>query len=419
MIYRNIQIIIGKIFIRIRSFFSFNDWHNVQQSDILYLARDTDRHFLYNDLYFSPVIDSLRLILDDNRLKGIAMALPYSQKTTKAFGGVLKFNRSYLKAEILDIYVSLFFKGRKKDFFKKRFWEKLLIITDVKAIIGIQPDKILVNVCKNLGVEIYDLQHGVIAGDSYYQKEYWEEENNLPHFLLWDEESLAMLNSKLSSFAYSSYVVENQWINMWQNISMSDMWALKLDKKIKSFIQPGKQAILLTLQHGVNIIGINDTITEELINFIHQTTDRYFWFIRLHPAQKSGKTKKIVLKFLNSRFSKVREAVEWETPSEVPMPLLLKNVKVHVTFNSASAIEAAKLGVITGLLDRRESIMRQWFKYYMEQGSIQVIPSGLSAMQEWLNSIEDTKVNSEEKLEDFSGLKLFTESLLTLPNKRG
>lgn len=400
MHYRRIQNLLGKLFFRTRSFFSFNDWHNVQQTDILYLARDTDRHFLYNGLYFSPGIDSLRLILNDNGLTGTAMALPYSQKTTKAFGGVVKFNRSYLKAEILDILVSVFFKGRKNDLYKKRFWEKVIMISDVKAIIGIQPDKILVNVCKNAGVEIYDLQHGVIAGDPYYQNEYWEDANNLPHFLLWDKESLAALNSKLAPFTPSFYVIENQWINRWRNISVSDMWAMELDKKINSFVQPGKQAILLTLQHGVNIIGINDTITEELINFIYQTTDRYNWFIRLHPAQKSGNTRKMVTEFLNRHFSKISEAVEWEIASEVPMPLLVKNVKVHITFNSASAIEAAKFGVTTGLLDRRESIMRQWFSFYMEQGIIQVIPAGLSAMQQWLDSIQDTKGKYEEKLED-------------------
>lgn len=419
MQYRRIQNLLRKLFLRVRSFFSVNDWQKVQQTDILYLARDTDRHFLYNGFYFSPGIDSLRLILDDAGLTGTAMALPYSQKTTQAFGRVVKFNRSYFKAEACDILGSVLYNGRKKDFYKKRFWKKIIMISDVTTVIAIQPDKILVNVCKGAGVDIYDLQHGVIAGDAYYQKEYWEETNNLPSFLLWDKESLAALNSTLAPFATFSYVIGNPWLNRWRNITATDLWALEMDKKIKSFIQLGKRPILLTLQHGVNIIGINDTITEELINFIYQTTDKYTWFIRLHPAQKSGNTRKTVMEFLNKHFSKISEVVEWDIASEAPMPLLVKNVKVHITFNSASAIEAAKFGVTTGLLDRRESIMRQWFASYMEQGSIQMIPVGLQAMQQWLDSIEDTKGNSEEKLEDSSGLKLFTESLLTVRNKKG
>lgn len=419
MQYHSFKNLLGKLFLRIISFFSFNDWHKIKQTDILYLARDTDRHFVYNGFYFSPIIDSLKLILDEAGLTGTSMGLPYSQKTTQAYGRVMKFNRSYLKAEVYDILGSVLYNSRKKDFYKKRFWEKIIMISDVKTVIGIQPDKILVSVCKRAGIDIYDLQHGVIFGDGYYQKQYWEETTNMPGFLLWDQESFSALNTTLDPFSAFSYVIGNLWLNRWRNVSETEPWVIEMDKKIKSFIQPDKRPILLTLQHGVNVIGVTDTITEELINFIYQTIHKYTWFIRLHPAQKSGNTKKTVMEFLNKNFSKISKVVEWDIASEAPMPLLVKNVKIHITFNSASAIEAAKFGVTTGLLDRRESIMRKWFYSYMEEGSIQIIPSGLKAMQQWLDSIEDNKSNSEHILEDSFGLKLFTEYLLTKRNKKG
>ena len=123
-----------------------------------------------------------------------------------------------------------------------------------------------------------------------------------------------------------------------------------------------RKKILITLGWGWetndNLNNIYNKILEmpnfhslslPLINIIDESHNNYFWLIRIHPAQKYLKISKPLINFLNTKFAK-HENVEWINTSNMPLPLLLMNTNLHLTFDSSVTIDAALFKIFTGII---------------------------------------------------------------------
>ena len=254
---------------RVKGLYLKGDWASLKQCDILYISRDSDRPFIFDGRYYSPLIDSLRIDLQKFNFQSLSMALPYSTKIhDETFGMVLQFNLAYLIAELNDKLISILFCKQSRRY-RSEFWKKILKLTSARIVISIHPNRDLIVVCRNLNIGVYDLQHGVISGENYYSKRVWEVDSKkivFPDFLLWDQSSEIKLKKLLAPYSPSFYIIGNPWIRRLSSKTGNDIFIdnlkLEFEKKITK-----KHCILLTLQYGKGIIGIEDTINDYLIEY--------------------------------------------------------------------------------------------------------------------------------------------------------
>ncbi len=397
---------------RLKGIYLIGDWSSLKKCDVLFISRDSDRPFIFDGRYYSPLIDSLQVDLQKLKFQSLSIALPYSTKIhNETFGMVLQFNLRYLVAELKDILISFLLCSSVRRS-RSEFWKKILKLTSAKVVISIHPNRDLIVVCRNLNVGVFDLQHGVISGENYYSKKVWEvdpENVVFPDFLLWDRSSANKLQRLLVPYSPVSYIIGNPWIRRLHGKNESDIFINNLKLEIESKITK-KHCVLLTLQYGKGIIDIEDTITDYLVEIIHAMRVDCQWLIKLHPAQCIGKEYENAIIFLNNKFKNLRDVVEWEASSKSPLPILMQLSTLHVTFNSGSAIEASKMGLYTGLLDRRYELMEKWFGDYMKCGLIEILPEDNIEVISWIyNKSKRTSLIDQPIDEDYGFAKFISD----------
>jgi hypothetical protein len=403
---------------RVKGLYLKGDWASLKQCDILYISRDSDRPFIFDGRYYSPLIDSLRIDLQKFNFQSLSMALPYSTKIhDETFGMVLQFNLAYLIAELNDKLISILFCKQSRRY-RSEFWKKILKLTSARIVISIHPNRDLIVVCRNLNIGVYDLQHGVISGENYYSKRVWEVDSKkivFPDFLLWDQSSEIKLKKLLAPYSPSFYIIGNPWIRRLSSKTGNDIFIdnlkLEFEKKITK-----KHCILLTLQYGKGIIGIEDTINDYLIDIIHALRLDCQWLIKLHPAQCTGREYEYAILFLKNKFKNLSDVVEWDATSKLPLPILMQISTLHITFNSGSAIEAYKMGLNTGLLDRRSELMKSWFGDYMKCGLIEILPENKLKFISWIYKKSKRVSFNEKSVDEDNGYNQFISTLQSIGN---
>lgn len=398
---------------RIRGIYLFCDWKLLRECDVLYISRDSDRQFVFEGQHYSPLIDSLQLELTKSGLMGISIALPYSTIIhNKTFGTVLQFNFSYLVSELKDKLMGIILRKRVSKS-KEQFWENILRLTKAKVVISIHPNRDLVFVCRQFKISIFDLQHGVISGENYYSRRVWEidpENIVFPDFLLWDQSSADKLHSLLAPYSPLYYIIGNPWIRRLSGKDKDDITINNLRSEIERKITK-KHCILLTLQHGKGIVGIEDTITDNLIEVIQAMKLDCQWLIKLHPSQCIGKEYTKAINFLKKKFKDLLDIVEWDVSSNTPLPILMQLSTLHITFNSGSAIEAFKMGLCTGLLDKRYKLMESWFGDYMKNDLIEVLPEDRSELISWIYNKSKRNSLMKDSIDEDSDLAKFISDI--------
>ena len=332
----------------------------IKNCDALLVCQDTDRGYLFNKKAYSQILDSLGEKINKDGLKTQSLSGSFSiLNGERAYGNPLTINRFLLKNILYSKILNIVLGDLRGELWlqdqKKSNWQKILKNCNAKIVFAIQPEIALCRAGHELGIRIFDVQHGVISDSAdnpyYYGKNLLTMEiDDLPHgYLCWNDSSATVLEPMRLKKEFSVHVIGNPWLDRFAEPEKNDQLVqaeLLMSHKIE---QP---SILVTLQHSMyenaSDYVSNGVMAISLENVIKKTCDKFFWYIRLHPAQNVdvGFTKN----YLHDTFGHLPN-IDWNISSRMALPVILQRLNLHITHFSAATIEAACMGIKTGLLD--------------------------------------------------------------------
>jgi hypothetical protein len=384
-----------KIFYFINLLLQSNKFKDLPHSDYLLIIRDSDRSFLLGKKFYSVLLNTLEDDLLKLNLKGVTIAPAFSKIRKKdVYGETYFFDLQYFIVKVIDKILFI-------NYFKFEYWKRILLYTQPRYIIAIQPDIILCTVCSNLGIKIFDYQHGIIADDYYYNINYWSNhEKTLPiSFLVWDQESEKMLRSIFYNYNLNIRILGNSWVYRCINYNKFPSLFNEFIDNFNNLNFYKKPVILITLQKGAGIKNINQILNKSLLNVIKNTYNLYFWAIRIHPSQNNVNDLNEIENILTYEFPNSNNFLDYKISSSMPLPLLLQFTNLHITYNSASAIEALKFGINTGFIDKNKYNIKEWFKFYWESNFLNFLPETDQDLFDWIkknicNNNQSSSINN-------------------------
>jgi len=391
--------------------------------DVLFLCQDVHRHSMKDGRKYSPLIDSLIDYINEKngKLRIATLAAPFSKDFgqgcySKVYNannyvlyGIIKRFIKIGSLELLDsINDPLVFE-----------YEKLLKRLNCKIVIGIQPSVELCLAASRVGIKTFDVQHGLISDVNYYNINKRKKVNQCgwPNFVLcWDKESVLRLN-KLSNNIVDSIIIGNP-----SYLEFSNMSAKKEYLNTVTFKSDNKVYFLVTLtyhEYGsvFDDVYYNDLgIPQNLVQIMRSTPD-IFWRIRLHPVQRRFHYKKIN-NLLKNIFQN-QQNVDWDFASNANFKDAIDGCLGHLTVSSASALDAAILGIKTLFVGSKETvdydIISSFFQEYIDSRKMKFIDSSNFSYEDIISFFKNEDTGFEDKVFSYSesiGLNKFIDNFI-------
>ena len=346
--------------------------------DFLYSCHDNSRPILLNGKYYSPLIDSL--IIKLNNYSHITLALPFSKYSgNKTPGNTVNLNL-YVIAALLRRFLtsgSIALKNTKDDPLIK-FYNKLYQKLNLKLIIGVLPSIEMCIAAKKNNIKIMDVQHGIIEGedpDSYYSldKRLLHQNSGWPDYILCRNKQSYKTVLKLKDYT-KPFLIGNLNKFFYENIYSN--------KEETPLFKTKAKTILFTFQDFQRIPGISSFSTNNmnegiifpnaLLKLILKSN--YNFVLKLHPSQIHKKDLfKLHIKAFEKLFSGC-DNVDYKNCNRMPLEHSLANSDLHITFNSATLFDAMDYGLKTILLDENLERLNNYFGELMDSNSVIVDP---------------------------------------------
>lgn len=402
--------------------FKIDDF-SLPEADVMTFACDNDRYIDFEDKKYSPLIDTITDDLASNSLKVVSISRIASMiKGSMAYGDVYSPDGAFARALILKRLKSLVFRNGKYPFSNAEasVWEKIIDKVKPKVVIGIMPSRELCAVCYRNNIPVYDIQHGVISKEHpWYNPSSRSVEpiEWLPNVLCWDTDAV---NTILSWGRDSIKAVHtgNPWINRFIMDNGSDLLVnkLKVKYRLSDLFKSNKPKILISVSWGNYNIPDQEFISKELESFILNNADKYEFVMRLHPNMLSGFATdegSRFFKYYERCYSKLN--IDWQQSTSMPLPLLLSNIDLHITWNSSVIIEAAIMGKPSLSLDNElldGEVKAGYYTDQVESGLLCKARSDYSNIASWVESTINKPVNSTTKPQ--INYKLFVDSIVDI-----
>jgi hypothetical protein len=389
--------IISKI---LRDFFR-HDKVTLPKADILTFACDNDRYINYEGRMYSPLVNTIEDKLLRKGLTSISITrIASTLKGELAHGRVFSFEGEFSRAMIFKRLKGLIRSRNIYPFswMEVKIWEKILTNCGAKAVIAILPSRELCYVCRQRGIWVCDVQHGVIGNEHYWYGADFRASDPikwLPNsFLVWDEGSHQVINRWAKGKDVDVEIIGNPWVDRFRYISESDELVANLRLKYK-IGNNEKKTVLLSLSWGVHGLE-NKFIHPALEKFIQDTVHIYNWKIRLHPNQVKGFASNEGREFVKYYDENWRSyGVEWEETTSMPLPLLLLNTDYHVTWVSSVCMEASYFGVPTLVLCPKllpGGDFESYYEYLVEKGYVEKLMPTYDNIKQWFDSRLSSKL---------------------------
>lgn len=176
-------------------------------------------------------------------------------------------------------------------------------------------------------IDLYDIQHG---GQGERHVAY-------SNYNLVPKSGYKLLPKKFWCWDQASANVINDWVNKqeFHNVDVKgNPWIEHCNKVYRNLEFDDSKIILYTMQ------PLGEFLLEPyIIETIKNTPLHYKWWLRLHPRQLNQKTKLLELLKENGILSKV----ELDLSTELPLPVILNNVHMHISKSSGSILESYML----------------------------------------------------------------------------
>lgn len=193
------------------------------------------------------------------------------------------------------------------------------------------------------GIQCVDIQHGTQGVLHPAYSGFKEDYSILPTlFWLWDQKTEEQLKENLKFSNFQTKVGGNPWHYFLINK--------------RNELNQKKPSILYTLQ------PLNPLIDDYLVETILKTKEDFAWLIRLHPRIDTKSRNQLIDRF---KSLEIFDKVLWDLANETPLPLLLKEVDLHISKFSGCISEAADLGTFSIILEKNGEIT---YKHLIEEG---------------------------------------------------
>lgn len=324
-----------------------DSWKALKKADVLLIAHENDRSFLFLNKCYSPILDTIRFYLEEKGVLCTGVSKPFDRrKYSDNYYQDKTINRIFLGNYLLSKLLAFVTQKKYGEIKEKReifIWTKILLRVNPKTVFSIQPSESLCIACHQLSITIYELQHGVISNNSYYSNSLnvKKDKKKLPiGYLCWDDYSADYLNLWCITRNIAVIKLGNPWYYRFQKKENHD-------QLVQSILSPypfssKKKCILITLQWSLDVFYPNfftesDLIHPVLLEAMNKLGNTVNWLIRLHPVQM--KNPNIIAK-VQSLFPKNQNVeIYWATTQ--PLPLVLGISDAHVTWDSSSVIDAS------------------------------------------------------------------------------
>ena len=373
------------------------------RSEILTVAHDNDRSFLYRGKHYSPLIDTIE---DDLRERGVAQCQSIARiistiKGERSYGNVASPEGGFARALLHKRALGLSKRNGEYPFcsWEEDVWGYILDRTGARKVVAILPSRELCAAVHKRGLWVADVQHGVIAdAHSWYGAAFRSSDPPewVPDaFLCWDEPSADIINTWAAAKNAHATVIGNRWLVRFAKKAYGD----RLVQEIADTYQPkidalgDKPKILVSMSWGASNIP-NGFLVDALAQVIKDTADSYTWLLRLHPNQLIGFATDEGARFAHYHATELGGAAVWDWVSSAPLPFLLGAIDMHISWHSSVAIEAAQCGIKSALLDpdvRTLESKSDYFNAYRAGGRIDMIPDDAASIRAWLQANRHSK----------------------------
>ncbi len=373
-------------------------WQILNPCDVLLVRHDYNCGYIFQGKAYAHLIDSFGDLCAKKSLNVQSIAKSFSVLVgTKAHYLPKSYNQAYTVIILCGLAARLI-KGADMaaqwtDSRKVALWCDMLDKAKPKIVVGIQPDKYLCRAGKIKKIPVYDLQHGVIPDeDRWYGSKYriLTPIEDLPDgFLCWDEQAVATIAKWGDMKGIRAINVGNPWFLRFIKEDPDDLL-------VHAAIAQGKACdntrpcVLVSLQWGMKDsypdIFLNEVLSDALERVILDTEDMYNWILRLHPVQIRGKERETALRYLTDTFGE-EKAQGWLKSSQVPLPIVLRQADIHITYHSTVTIEAAWMGVKSALLNQqicKEGKLESCYSHERSIGMAEILPQDPEIIKQWI-----------------------------------
>ena len=392
--------------ILLRTMLIRDTWQHINRCDVLLVRHDNNCGYRYNGKAYAQLIDSFGELCLNHNLTVSSIATPHSRLIgEKAQFSPVSFDRSWtcvgIIGKILRIIIGY---ERSKEWTQSHYthiWCRTLGKAQPKCIIGIQPDEFLCQAGKLKKIPVYDLQHGLNTDEDPYYGEAFRLETpaeKLPAgFLCWDEQSAYPISKWALNKGIRVLIVGNPWFIRFAKTDAKDLLVNKALAE-NNIIDDCRPSILVSLEDKL-IINYPDQVNngflaDALEKVILKTRQQYNWILRLHPVQLNGIEKGATLDYLSRTFGIERTRL-WLEASWIPLPVVLRKTDLHITFSSAVVIEAARMGIRSGILNKqigKNGKTQDWFSYERSLGMADVLPQNPEVIKQWIaNTLDESR----------------------------
>ncbi len=392
---------------------------SVEKAPIMLVCRDVDRGFLFEGQSYSTLLDSLAEKLSFAGINSVTVLMPFSKGSVSNFGRIIHFNGAFARAKLLDKLIGIINTSNKECINARvKAWAFILDCIKPRVIIGIQPPVELCIAAKDRKIWIADLQHGALSNEGYYgmQHRVPSGQKGWPSSILcWSKDGENWIINKIGIFV-SPIVIGNPWIARFVVQSNND----QLVKYYKNELVPkiaNRLVILITLQWAFERSGTHHEtgLPVGLMNFVKENGKPYDWWIRVHPVTLKSSIFNETISSLNAAFSE-SENVSWINCSRLPLPVVLSQVDLHFTYESAATIEASCFGVNTALLSKNKELLSEWFFGELNSGSAEFVEDNENEIFEWINKKIRPGKNKIKQVVDVEPLNKFVDDLARYVN---
>lgn len=380
------------------------DTIDYEKTRILTIAHDNDRGFLWHGKYYSPLIDTLEDDLATRGERCVSVARIISSiKGDISYGNARSPEGGFARALMVKRVASLFSRGYSYSGMEEKVWGRILDVTGARKVVGILPSREMCTAARKRGVWVADMQHGVIADQHpWYGAQFRGDDpvEHLPHaFLCWDPGSEEVTKKWAAAKGVKTLPIGNRWIGRFMHPRPGDALVSEVSAAFAREFQPvpGMKTILVSLSAGDFNIP-NKFVPLGLEAVIRETSRKYRWLIRLHPNQIKGFATHESRMFFKYYDEALKGHAEWEVATRNPLPLVLANVDLHVTWSSSVCIEAAQFGIRSALMNPRLRAKDDCDAYYQHQrniGLVDFITDEEAVVGDWIERNVDVRQTPE------------------------